>query len=462
MMVALLAMTLAGTGLSFGVTGRSVRVGAALRVGLGFALGLGGVSLVMFVASLSGAGWDRPFLLLVPVAAVGIAGMLRRGDVRSQEVVPRGPWLIDVALMLVILSAVLVVAQLALDKPVWSYDALSRWMFKAKAFFHDRSVVPYFEDTERGVTQPHYPPLVSLGASFIYLVMGREEDRMVKGLFVAVFVVLLCAVYGLLRRRTSSTIALVATSLIAIAPVMVHLDWPPGVGAHAAMADIPLALFTLLAFGLVMEWARTGQRSLLWNGMICAGFAPWIKQEGALVLALAPMVACAAAALGRRDRTQWVAILASTAAAVAIFLPWYLFQRGVPVTDEVYLPGGFGVQTLIDHADRLPVIARAFFVEMVRTEHWNLLFPLGLAALLLAPRAAIRNGAWVLFIVVVAHLVAYAVVYAIEDFKGRGAYEQKMAISLARLLMHVAPLVALIFGLQVEALRRSRRGVRRS
>ena len=69
---------------------------------------------------------------------------------------------VGLALLAAIAVGVLAVATLALERPTWNYDALSRWMFKARAFLADRSVLPYFDDLERGVTQPHYPPLVPL------------------------------------------------------------------------------------------------------------------------------------------------------------------------------------------------------------------------------------------------------------------------------------------------------------
>lgn len=440
------------------------RVSIALWTATSFAIGLGAVGSTLFVRSTAFDGFGSPWWLVGGWSLgflVAWMGWRRARSQRAAETTKesasegdgsRPLRAAEPLLLLIILFNLGCSAFLAMDKPVWQYDALTRWGYKARAFTHDRSVVPYFEDLERGVTQPHYPPLVPLGMTWINLSLDREDDRLSKVLFAATFAALLLALYGLLRLRVSSTITLGGTALLSMTPCLSYLDSPPGVGAHSALADVPLALVTLLSLGLLFEGCRVRRPGFLVISFLLAGIAPWIKQEGAILMAANPVLILllgrSIGGFGKRFATA----IALGLLAAATMAPWYLYQRGVPITDDVYLPMDFSGAALSDSLGRLPTIGWTFAREMVRTDLWGLLWPIAILALLLAPLRSLRNGASWMVLVIAGHMVIYAAVYALEDFHGVAAYEQKMAVSLTRLFMHLAPLAVLVAGWQAESI----------
>lgn len=473
---ALAGLAAAGAAVVSAVTARGggPTLPMALRSACALALGWAAVGVTMFTASVLGVSWGAPWLLAAPwILGFAVAwARARRARVTGSRVAPvpteddasrggaptsRPVRAIEPLLVLVIVFNLGASAAFALDKPLWQYDAITRWGFKARAFTHDRSVVPYFEDLERGVTQPHYPPLVPLGMTWVDLQLGRNDARLSKALFPFCYAALLLGLYGLIRRRASSTVALAGAALLSMTPCLSYLEDPTrGTGAHAALADVPLALVTLLSVGLLLEACRTGARGAWLLSFLLAGVAPWIKQEGVLLLALNPALLLVAG----RAQGGWVrrgrAALLGVLVAAAVFAPWYLFQRGVPITDDVYLPVDFSAARLRECADRLPVIGLTFARELVAFDRWGLLWVVAAIVLSAAPRVAWRRGAGWVVLVVVAHAAIYAVVYALEDFHGVGAYEQKMTVSLTRLLSHLAPLAVLAAAWQADALLRPR------
>ena len=432
-------------------------LGWPLVVALAFTVGFGVVTITMFTGSLIGLSFAQAALLLLPWLLV-IAWVRRRAAVPDDD---GGTWAAlptslpgvteaSVVFGLVVVLNVLTVAFLALDKPVWNYDALSRWMFKARAFYADGSVLPYYADLERGVTQPHYPPFVSLASTWIHTLLGREDDRLVKSFFLAVFVALNLAVYGIARRRASMPVALLAVAVLSSLPCFSYLDSPSGVGAASALADVPLALITLLAAGLLLDWMERGVRgSLVLSSALC-GLAVWTKQEGALLLIFVPLLAIASS-WRRGARGSAEALALSLLPGLLVMAPWYLFQRGVPITDDVYYPIDFGAARVMENLERVPVIVERYLREFTWWSVWNLFWPLVAVAIVVAPRSLLRNGGWPLLLLALLHFAAYFAVYVLDDFLGVGAYEQKMEITITRLMMHVAPVAAVLLARQLES-----------
>lgn len=461
LLLALALVSGAGIVVLYSVAGRGLRLGLALGFALAVALGVGWVGIALFLASLAGldAGWPwigpGSALVLLPVA-----WWRGRASPRSSPPLPAtasGPEpraafrAVHAALVAVAALGFASAAALACARPLWEWDALSIWMLKAKSFAAFESVRPYYADLELGIAQPHYPPLVSLAAAFTWSVLGHLDERWVRGFFALIYAALLAGVAGLGRRRGAPAAGALAAALLAIVPCFSYREYFHGPSAAAALADVPLALYTLLAVGLAAEWRADRRAAWLALSALCAGLALWTKQEGALV----PL--CAAAAVAWRGGSLASALRLGVVAG-AVFLPWYLYQRGVPVTDEEYHPEVFTVATFVENAERVPVVLRRIGGELLDVGAWGLLWPLALAALCLAPRRAVRSGALLLALAALAHLAAYAAVYVVDDHMGRGAYELKMNVSLTRLLMHVAPLAALLVAWQWKATRCPARG----
>jgi len=417
--------------------------------GLSFLAGC--VLLALLAALLSPFGAARapllvPLLLLAPF----LAWRLRR---------PKGTELLDGWLLFLgPLLLTLPVFALALGWPSWNVDALMRWILHGRWMATSGSLFPAFvRAPEWASAHPSYPPLVSALIG-LALQLGADPDLGSRLLFPFFLVALLGVVHGFALRHAGPLRAPLVSALLAATPC---LSWLPaaegayGLGAAAALADLPLAMaLTAAACLLLQAWERPehGPWGLL--ALCCVG-AVLTKQEGAAFVPLMLLSGMVCTLLGQRGELRGRRLRgqgAALAAVLAAILGWKFLARGLPVAPgEDYLSPA-GLAEVFAHLDRLPAIAAAFGAEFLRWRSWGILW---LAALLAAGLLLRRNGTsrarllpllWLLLGCGVATAGYLASGWHEGDFRGL------MAASSTRLLIHHAPLAALLVA---EALPRS-------
>lgn len=135
----------------------------------------------------------------------------------------------------------------------------------------------------------------------------------------------LAAYYVALRRLLGGRAALGAAVMLAISAGWLGFS-------HAAVTDLPLAVFFSAGMLLAMSWALRGERKLLPWAAACFGAASLAKGLVPLALAL-PLLA-----FGWRRVLDW-ARPAPLAAFAAVSLPWYLIchaRNGQVFLDEFF------------------------------------------------------------------------------------------------------------------------------
>lgn len=444
----LVLFVLMGAGPGF-LAWRAGATSGAGVLGHAYAAGAGFFAVTLFLLSWVTGAFGPVAVPGLGLSALSLAAalLLRRGGHAPPQPPGGRAGVAALALLGIALAQALAVFVFAAGRPVWQYDALTIWMFKARAFVHDGGIGPYYAETERGFTQPHYPPLVSLAAAGFHLLLGREDDRLVRLLFAGFFAALLGSLYGIARTRCGRLAAALPPALVAALPCFAYRIHPPGVGADSALADVPLALFLLLATAPVAIARRPTAALAGWCG-IPAAFAAWTKQEGLLVpLTTAGLLLFAGDADLRRRARLLAVFLGST---LLLLAPWLVFQAGLPRVDDTDYLATLTAARLWMNLDRVPVILGRVLSECADATLWGWFWPLTLGFVALAPRRLFSNGAGSCLAVALVHFAAYIVVYTTENFLGREAYLQKMDVSLTRLLMHLAPLAAFAVALQAE------------
>jgi hypothetical protein len=108
---------------------------------------------------------------------------------------------------------------------------------------------------------------------------------------------------------------------------------------------------------------------------------------------------------------------------------------------------------LVQHGDRLPVLARALEAQLTTVANWGVAWMLVAAALLLNPPLRSAGRAFLLWLVV-AHLALLQFVYTFSTWV---PYTDHVASSIDRLVFQVLPLALLLLALSVPRLRRPER-----
>ena len=132
-------------------------------------------------------------------------------------------------------------------------------------------------------------------------------------------------------------------------------------------------------------------------GVLAAGFLPWIKHEGWLLLgALCVMTLVVARGQPANPSAGRGRLAAGAAAGAALLLagPWLLFAWYHAVASRTFLPPTPAI--FFEHLERLPVIA-AYQVRNLASAGWNFVWPFALVLTLMlwfrpASPGATANG----------------------------------------------------------------------
>ncbi len=342
-------------------------------------------------------------------------------------------------------------------RPTFQFDALTRWMFKAKALHFDETLLgAVSRDPYYGLTHQRYPPLVSHIANLPAMVSGVFDDRIASAIFPWFAVALVATVYGGLRRRCGALSAALSAAWIGNLPLISYvLKPPPGAGASSAMADIPLALFIVGAV-LAMADALQGRRARahLEAGLLL-GFAALTKNEGLPFIVALALGVLVAAPRGRFRRAGGVA-----AVGVGLFYGlWGLLALGLPITDEHYL-GRLQGDAFQAGLARLEIILPRLASEVMNFQSWNLTWAAWAVLLALGGRRLARPVPRMILVALAIQLASYIFAYIVTSWSSPAAelihpggdpLPTLMELTLGRLLIQIAP-AAIVLGLIVAPL----------
>ena len=337
----------------------------------GFGLGALVVTLWMLALSSLGLHFSLPLILLpLLVLAAGLQVFMTVREQRHPGAdlpppappvppAPYGVW--DWVMIGLLIALFLFVIPRAVMYPVWAWDAISTWGFKAKVFYQ-RGIV----DLGGFEAHNYYPDMVPLLCTYLYLWLGQVNDHLVKLVFPLWGGAFLALLFGMLRRLgLGRTLALGLTAFFALNGItfITHM--------HIVYADLSLTYFTLGAVGFLYLWL-TGAAppgTLPLAALFFAGL-PWSKFEGP-PLAGTILLAAALTLLWLRPPhlTRRLAALAWPLAGFLLgYLPWRLFARF------------HGIETGSDHIlgfyfSQLFKAAPAMLVALVNPTLFGILWP---------------------------------------------------------------------------------------
>jgi hypothetical protein len=344
----------------------------AARLGWSYLLGVAAVAGSTYVLGIAFDIRIRRGVVLAPVAALVVVGLLARALRRATPGAPvlRPPRAGVLAARAAFgISALITVGLFAeaLTRPNVGYDGEMAWCAAARWVRADQSVTPrVFTDPRTFVSHPRYPILMPLAQVAVQETFDLGDDRRaIKPLYAAFFPALLLILFDLARRHAGTCAAALAAVALAGVPVLAFTDFG---GADGAFSDVPLGAFFGSGFLLILGRVR---RSEAIAAALLLGAAVLTKNEG-LPFVVAALAAAAVLAVIERpaDRRKRLASL-GFAAAVALFASLGLraWQSHIPQRwDENYL-GRLGEVSLATEARaRLPLLPRALIGEMTNRE----------------------------------------------------------------------------------------------
>ncbi len=409
------------------------------RLGFAFAAGCALLAAVVTLLSPFGAATALPLMLALVLAAVLPVFLQRPVAVELRQ-----EW----ASFLPTLAIVALAFWLAAQRPVWNVDAQMRWVLHGQWLAELGTLAPErVADPSWAPAHPSYPPLVP-SLTGLAVQLGASPDVGVRGLFPAFFLALLGMLHGFGVRALGPLRGWLLPLAFSLTPVFA---WMPsrgmafGLGADAAVADVPLALYlTGLSMLLLDAFRRAERAQFLVMGLLAAG-AAWTKQEGAAfaVAMLGATLVCSAAIARGEPRLRALRGLGLVlGCALGAILLWRWVAADLPVAPgEDYLSAG-GLGALFGNLGRLPDVLQRIGAECLDLGAWG---PLWLLALAAAAATALRRDA-VGLLPLLWLLLGFGVAAAGFLASGwrDGDFGLLMDVSLTRLLIHHAPLAALM------------------
>jgi hypothetical protein len=288
-----------------------------------------------------------------------------------------------------------------------------------------------YSDLSRLVTHLSYPLLVPLTEVWTYIWIGAADDRFAGVQAVLFYATLLGLFFTSLRRSVGSHQA----SEVYTLAVLLGLASIPYIGGLAGIvfADVPLAAYTLGTAIFLRRWLVGGSTTDLALTIALAGFLPWTKSEGFLLLIV---LAGAGLLAGGFSRRAWAAGLAMVVSAVVVSGPWYARVAAVGIPVPAYK--SLTWDTLAANIHRLPRIVAMFGSRGVQLEWHFLWIGISLAgAYLLLARRPVRPF---FLSAVVIYLGMTILTFIFSDYE---PLEAHILSSADRLMAHVAPLATL-------------------
>jgi len=219
-------------------------------------------------------------------------------------------------------------------------------------------------------------------------------------LFAGLTVALLGTALGTLRIRATGLLGAIAL-----------LTTPCFVGFAAnQQADVPIGAYLLASSALLAAGIENGERSLFVLAGLCASFAAWTKNEGAIYLGFLAAALAAVPWAPWRDRIG--GLLRFGAGALPVLLLLASFKLRVSHVND--LLHGASLTSLLD-LTRWGTLAAFFLRRIVFFQNWALWLVAEAAVLLaLLPRMPSRPAARVVGLALAGALAATAAVYVIQ------------------------------------------------
>lgn len=339
--------------------------------------------------------------------------------------------LLQLALLLLIFLKFFYVLLEAMIKPVFTWDAWSRYAVVSKAIFIDQSfltdyVIKRIED---------YPLLITLNQTWILICQGYWNDISIKIISPLLFLSLLAIFYFGLRKLLKKTTALFFTLLLSTLPFLVF-------HSTTSYLDLPMTFFYSAGTIFLYVYLKNNNEKDLILSAILLGLGVWTKRAGIYLTGIDTLVLIGYLAFKYKDKTmeylgpffKYLFIL------IGMTLPWIIYNKLV-VSAHYYT-----MESLIiinpDFLSRLPNVITLFTSKMFHSANWHLTWAIFIIVLIFWFRKIKKEKIALLTIILINLLVL------IYTFIFSGSYQYLLdGTVFNRVMMYMIPVVLFFCGL---------------
>ncbi|MBI5643049.1 MAG: hypothetical protein HY954_06210 [Deltaproteobacteria bacterium] len=413
----------------------------AVKYCLSFLIGLGTISLQMFLYSIVSLPYSF-YSIAAPWVAIGGLTLLKKTGVRPADKGLGGKKSpVEIIFLLIILSQAAYAFLYATLLPVSGWDAWAIWFLKGRVFFMDKGVSEGFLlDKAFEYAHADYPLLMPLSIAWVFTTLGGANEMAAKALFPLQFLSMLVVFYYIVNKASGGRVAILFTALISLTPIiLVHgAGFPVKIGSLYAgdfvgYADLSLAVYFLAAAGFIFLHLLEGKGLYVFFASIFLGLGAWTKNEG-LAFAAFGFLVMLLSLIGKRGGASKAVI--SAGVILLFILPWYFYKShygiGSEYTGNIWAAPG--------NVDRLGlIIPRMLRYMFLNIGLYNFTWWAYIASIAVNYRGFFKGRNLFLNALILFQLAVYIFAYVITP----SDVVWQMSTSLDRLILHLAPLAML-------------------
>jgi hypothetical protein len=410
---------------------QKTRLSLTEQIAFSWLLGIGTVSLLLWIFGLFVHGVLLPGLVSIICLSLGFLGW--------RQIVPlprprRRPKPFEIFLGIIIVIETAIVFYLSFVHTL-GWDGLLNWEIKAHYAFANGGVIPppYFSDSGRAFSHPEYPLAIPFTELWLYFWLGEADQFCAKAIFPIFYVVGIFLLVALGRRLAGRTwIGLLVAAFLFFVP-QITVEVGSAIGGYA---DFPLSVFYLATIGCLFCAAEPKNDAFFPLYAACLALLPWVKRDGVILWTVA--AACGLFVILATKKSYRYLLTFFPGLLIICGWRFYLSTMHAPQGSD-FLP--VNLETFSSHLYRIFPLLSAFVAEFHDLPTWSLFWfvvAVGIGYLLRRMR---DPRVLVLLAALIVPIALYLLIYVFSSWPN---YLDHVGLSISRLLLHVAPVGFLI------------------
>jgi len=262
--------------------------------------------------------------------------------------------------LLIIVCASMLINSLIV--PIWSNDAYSIWLFKAKIFFAEKTI-PFniiFKDIFE-YSHADYPLLAPLNLAWISICLGQWNDTLLGAFYALQYVLFVPLFYVSIRRYLNKLNASIAAFVLFSNKHILEY-------AANGYSDLMLGMFIAISVIFFVRWLDKNDARYLNISSLFIGSAVFLKNDGfspflALLILLAIYLTRSYLSKNASLKEITFAFYSFLGISLAIFLPFKIVVFTNSISNQM-ISNVNVFATMAANLYRIPVIAQYFLYEL--------------------------------------------------------------------------------------------------
>ena len=436
LILAVLAVTFAGWNILLIVSGKKLKLHLLEKMCLSYGLGLGVLSVEMFLFFFFNIKYGLKEILLpwVPIVIFNLVAGLKRTE-------PDNTYKDKISLLGIFLTAGITLEVLyaffrALVRPLESYDSVATYAIKSKIFYL-AGAIPQGYFNGLGLLFPHvdYPLNIPLSQTLMYIFMCSLNDQLVKAIFPLYFVAILGILYYGIRRFAGRTYALVFIFILASIPQFNNF-------ATNAYIDVPLSYYYLTATLFLFYWFKEPDTiGFLYVSAIMTALAGWTKNEGLVYCAINVIVLAIYLFSSRKglEKKYLLRGIQYIVLVAVILLPWLIIRKSAAVMNSDFGTLDAGRFDIVAQLRKVIPMFYEFQRQIFGPKKWNIFWIVFIIALVVYRKKLFTKYSRYITIPLVLVICGYIAAYLLTQIT--------MPSLWSRLMLHFLPIAVYLLAL---------------